>query len=191
VVLSAFASSDFEDGLTAVNFASATIKRISSSGLVQPVNTDSLSYVNGTATLTIASLSSNFVSGDKVAIFLSGPPKAYDIDSDWLSVNLAAFIAGEDEDRDVMKVESQNGYFHISEAGTHLVKTGSGHLSHILVTGGSAGTILVYDSPTAPGEIIASFDSTNSIATYTFDALFSEGLTVVTSANTKLTVFSN
>lgn len=108
-----------------------------------------------------------------------------------IDVNMASFVAGEDELRDVMKVESQNGYFHISAAGTHLVKTGSGHISHILVTGGAAGTIKVYDSTTAPGTVIADFDSTNAIATYTFNALFSEGLTVVTSANTKLTVFSN
>lgn len=54
--------------------------------------------------------------------------------------------------------------------------------------GGTAGTIIGYDNTVGSGSIIFSFDSTNALNTYTFDEEFVNGLTVVTSAATKLTV---
>ena len=61
-------------------------------------------------------------------------------------------------------------------------------LHTIVVQGGTAGTIIGYDSTTASGDIVFSFDSTNALNTYTFNRELSIGLTVVTSAATKLTV---
>jgi hypothetical protein len=79
-------------------------------------------------------------------------------------------------------------YATITTATTTTVKSGAGTLRSIIVTGGTAGTIAITDNTTSGGTSIASFDSTNAIATYTFDAAFSTGLTIVTGAATKITV---
>lgn len=97
-------------------------------------------------------------------------------------------LAGEDLVADVMKVEQRNNSQYISTAATTTIKTGSGFLHGITVQGGTAGTIIVYDNTAASGTILASFDSTAALATYLLDVVFSIGLTVVTSAATKLTV---
>lgn len=101
---------------------------------------------------------------------------------------LATRIAGEDLVADVQKVEQRNNSQYISTATTTTIKTGTGLLHTITVNGGVAGTIIVYDNTAASGTIIASFDSTAALATYTFDVIFATGLTVITSAATKLTV---
>lgn len=77
---------------------------------------------------------------------------------------------------------------YISTATTTAVATGPGTLHTITVEGGTTGTIIAYDNTAASGTILASFDSTNALATYTFDIRFSKGLTIITSAATKLTV---
>jgi len=77
---------------------------------------------------------------------------------------------------------------YIVTATTTVVKTGKGILHTITVEGGTAGTIVVYDNTAASGTVLASFSSTNALATYTFDVAFSTGLTVVTSAATSLSV---
>lgn len=77
---------------------------------------------------------------------------------------------------------------YISTGTTTVVVTGEGTLHTVTVQGGSAGTIIIYDNTAASGKIIASFDSTNAIATYTFDVAFRIGCTVITGAATKLTV---
>lgn len=102
--------------------------------------------------------------------------------------SLTTKLAGEDLTNDVMKVEQQYNDSYISTATTTTIKTGAGVLHTIVVNGGTAGTVIVYDNTAASGTIIASFDSTNALATYTFDAKFSTGLTVITAAATKLTV---
>ena len=79
-------------------------------------------------------------------------------------------------------------YEYISTAATTTVKSGAGFFHLMTVGGGTAGTIIIYDNTVASGDIIASFDSTNAIATYGFNISFSTGLTIVTSAATKLTV---
>ncbi len=80
-------------------------------------------------------------------------------------------------------------YASIATATTTTVKTGQGILHNILVTGGSAGTITVYNNTMASTDtIIASFSSTNALASYPFDVGFSSGCTVVTGAATNITV---
>lgn len=77
---------------------------------------------------------------------------------------------------------------YIATGTTTTIATGAGLLHTVTVQGGTTGTIIIYDGPAAGGLIIASFDTTNTAATYTFDVGFSIGLVVVTSAATKLTV---
>lgn len=76
----------------------------------------------------------------------------------------------------------------ISTGTTTLVATNACTLHTITVTGGTTGTIKVYDAITATGTPKIDFDTTNTIATYTFDIAFATGMTIVTSASTKLTV---
>lgn len=105
-----------------------------------------------------------------------------------LKETLGTTIAGEDIPNDVTKVEFRNNATYISTATTTVVKTGAGLLHTIVVQGGTTGTIIGYDNTAASGTILFSFDTTVALATYTFDISFAIGLTVVTSANTKLTV---
>jgi hypothetical protein len=80
---------------------------------------------------------------------------------------------------------------YISTATTTVVRSTPGVLFSITVTGGTAGTIIVYDNATAAsGTILASFGSTNAIQTYIFDVTAEKGVTVITSAATQLTVSS-
>ena len=79
----------------------------------------------------------------------------------WKSQNtLGTTIAGEDIPSDVLKVEMRNNATYISTATTTVCKTGAGLLNTITVTGGTAGTIVVYDNTAASGTILASFSST-------------------------------
>jgi hypothetical protein len=82
----------------------------------------------------------------------------------------------------------RNNATYISTATTTVCKTGAGLLHTLTVTGGTAGTIIGYDNTAASGTILFSFDSTNALATYTFNVSFAIGLTVVTAAATKCTI---
>jgi hypothetical protein len=82
----------------------------------------------------------------------------------------------------------RNEYATISTGTTTTVKSGKGILHRIIVTGGTTGTIVIYDNTAASGTKIADYDTTNALATFDFDVAFSTGLTIVTSAATKLTV---
>lgn len=79
-------------------------------------------------------------------------------------------------------------YKSIASAGNVVVKSGAGYLHTIVITGGSAGTINVFDSTGAGTSNIANFSSTNTPNTYLFDVGFSSGCTVTTGAATNLTV---
>ena len=105
-----------------------------------------------------------------------------------LNNNLGTTIAGEDITNDRLKTEYRGASAYISTATTTTVKTGAGHLHSIVVNGGTAGTIIGYDNTAASGTILFSFDSTNALNTYMFDVSFSIGLTIITSAATKLSV---
>lgn len=114
-------------------------------------------------------------------------PAIYDGNgNEWTT--LGTKVAGEDLTADVLKVEQRNNYTYIVTATTTVVKTGAGLLHTITVEGGTTGTIIVYDNTAASGTIIASFSTTNAMATYTFDVSFATGCTVVTSAATQLTI---
>lgn len=113
---------------------------------------------------------------------------SYDSVNYYDNVNLATKISGEDTSNDVMKVENRYSYTTISTATTTTVKSGAGFLHRIAVTGGTTGTIVIYDNMAGSGTKIADFDTTNTLASYEFNVSFNTGLTIVTSAATKLTV---
>lgn len=81
-----------------------------------------------------------------------------------------------------------HSYTYISTATTTTVKSGAGVLQSIIVNGGTTGTIIGYDNTAGSGPIIFSFDTTNALAPFMFNIAFTTGLTIVTSAATKITV---
>jgi len=109
-------------------------------------------------------------------------------DSGYETVTQGTQLAGENLTTNKLEVEQVFNDTYISTATTTVVKTGAGLLHTIVVNGGTAGTIIIYDNTAGSGTIIASFDSTNALNTYTFNCSFATGLTVVTSAATKVTV---
>ncbi len=97
-------------------------------------------------------------------------------------------LAGEDLTNDLIKVEQRFSSNYISTATTTVIKTGAGMLHRIVVEGGTAGTIIIYDNTAGSGTTIASFDSTAALMSYEFNTAFGTGLTIVTAAATKITV---
>lgn len=101
--------------------------------------------------------------------------------------SLGTRLAWEDIAANRTMVETRCAGVYISTATTTVVKTGTWVLHTIVVQGGTAGTIIGYDNTAASGDIVFSFDSTNALNTYTFNRELAIGLTIVTSAATKLT----
>lgn len=81
-----------------------------------------------------------------------------------------------------------HAYNYISTATTTVVKSSAGVLARIIVNGGTTGTIIGYDNTAGSGTIIFSFDTTNALGVFGFDVAFTTGLTIVTSAATKVTI---
>lgn len=77
----------------------------------------------------------------------------------------------------------------ISTATTTLLKTGAGQMGGIFVTGGTAGTIKIYDGINASGTLVEDIGSTNAIGFYPIRRSFRVGLCIVTSAATTLTTY--
>ena len=102
--------------------------------------------------------------------------------------SLGTRIAGEDIANNRLLTETRCTGTYISTATTTVVKTGTWVLHTLVVQWGTAGTIIGYDNTAASGDIVFSFDSTNALNTYTFNRELAIGLTIVTSAATKLTV---
>lgn len=96
-------------------------------------------------------------------------------------------IAGEDGTVNVLKTEQRFSYSYISAAGTNTIKATPGLLHSMTVMGGTAGTIALYDSASGTNSTyITNFDSTASLQTYTFNALFLVGLVIANGAATRI-----
>lgn len=117
------------------------------------------------------------------------PQSGAAIDGDHqLSSSLVTLLSGEDQTVNCLKVEQRYSYAYINSAATTVVKGSAGFLHRITVTGGTAGTIIVYDNPSTSGTIIASFDSTNMQSSYELNVIATLGITIITGAATKITV---
>lgn len=81
---------------------------------------------------------------------------------------------------------------YIATAQTKVVRSTAGKLGNLVIQGGNAGTIIGYDNASAAsGDILFSFDSTNTPITHKFGgATFKNGLTIITSADVKLTIMT-
>ena len=105
-----------------------------------------------------------------------------------LKVYVASLSAGEDLATNRQLSENRFSYATSTLAATTVVKNAPGFLHRMIITGGAAGTIDLYDNASAgSGTKIASFDSTAALSSYEFNVSFANGLTAVTSAATKIT----
>lgn len=73
-------------------------------------------------------------------------------------------------------------YKFVSGSTATTVKTGSGILHTLTVTGGTTSTIDIYDGTPIAATLMYSFTTTNALQTYTFDVAFNSGCTVITSS---------
>jgi len=103
-------------------------------------------------------------------------------------VSLTTRIAGEDLNNDVLKTENRFAYKSFSAAtSASNIKTGSGLLHTINILGGTAGSLLVWDSTGGSGTLIVPgviLGSTSVPVTLTFDTAFNYGLTFTTGCAT-------
>lgn len=79
-------------------------------------------------------------------------------------------------------------YTNIASATTTAIKSGQGVLRSITVNTTAAGAITVYDNTSATGTKIATLKASIAEQTFTFDAAFITGLTIVTAAASDITV---
>ena len=85
------------------------------------------------------------------------------------------------------ELQTSSTYSYISTNTTTVLKYGAGTL-HNIVNLDNAGTVIAYDNTAASGAIIASIDTAKALGTLSFDAPFSNGLTIVSAGNCKITV---
>ncbi|MCK5849066.1 MAG: hypothetical protein KAH01_07730 [Caldisericia bacterium] len=79
-------------------------------------------------------------------------------------------------------------YKYITGVTTTVLKRGAGQL-HTIVNNDNAGTLTIYDGESAAGVTMAVIDLVKVLGTLTFDAPFSDGLTIaLTGATAKITV---
>ena len=84
-------------------------------------------------------------------------------------------------------IETESEYKFINTNTTTICKYNSGRLKRILNVD-NAGSVTIYDNTAASGDVIATIDSAKALGTLDFDIPFSDGLTVVTSGNSKIVV---
>ena len=86
------------------------------------------------------------------------------------------------------ELKTEAVFKYIAGASTNVIKYGAGTL-HTIVNNDNSGSVIVYDNTAGSGTIIASIDLAKVLGTLTFNAPFSNGLTIVTTgAGAKITV---
>lgn len=76
----------------------------------------------------------------------------------------------------------------VSTTAVKTVKSGPGFLHALTVTGGTTSTIDIYDGPNTLANMMYSFTTTNTLATYILDTSFTSGCTIRTNGALKYTV---
>lgn len=99
---------------------------------------------------------------------------------------LATQIAGEDVTADVLKTETRGAAVNILTATTTTVKSGAGHLNHLIAVGGTMGNVTIYDNTAASGTVLFGPATPTAGGVIVADIEFAVGLTVVTAAATAI-----
>jgi hypothetical protein len=100
ITFSSYASTVLSSVISTKSFLGASIKRVNTSGIVDSLPLTNISFSSNV--LTLSGMSSNFASGDQVAVVLIGPDKGFDEANDVQQMTLLYQIAGENLLLDVM-----------------------------------------------------------------------------------------
>lgn len=103
-----------------------------------------------------------------------------------VAATLEQTAAGEDVTNDVQKVETRGAAVNILTATTTTVKSGPGHLNHLIAVGGTMGNVTIYDNTAASGTVLFGPATPTAGGVIAADIEFSVGLTVVTAAATAI-----
>ena len=102
------------------------------------------------------------------------------------NATLSDTLAGEDVVNDVRKTETRGEAVNILTATTTTVKSGPGHLNHLVAVGGTMGNVTIYDNTAASGTVLFGPATPTAGGVIVADIEFSVGLTVVTAAATAI-----
>lgn len=105
---------------------------------------------------------------------------------DAAKVTKATTDAGEDVVNDVRKTETRGAAVNILTATTTTVKSGPGHLNHLIAVGGTMGNVTIYDNTEASGTVLFGPATPTAGGVIVADIEFAVGLTVVTAAATAI-----
>ncbi len=141
ITLTSIASVNLDAQLTAASFSLATIKKITSGGVVSTLPVTSVAYNTSTKVLTLANMTANFAAGDTVAVVVPGPLKSILID----------LLYGENPDLDIIRTEPYV-YTPTRVTGDNLLKSGEGYIHHIVVNSvTTGGTLSIYNNTAESG----------------------------------------
>lgn len=76
-----------------------------------------------------------------------------------------------------------------NQTATTAIKSGAGQLYGVFVTGGTAGTIVIYDNTSGSGSKILDLGSTNTVGFYPIQSKFTVGLTAVLGGATNVFLY--
>ncbi len=117
----------------------------------------------------------------------AGGPTTGVLDADSnVGTTLATTLAGEDVANDVQKIETRGAAVNILTATTTTIKSGPGHLNHLIAVGGTMGNVTIYDNTAASGTVLFGPATPTAGGVIIADIEFSVGLTVVTAAATAI-----
>lgn len=117
----------------------------------------------------------------------AGGPTTGVLDADSnVGTTLATTLAGEDVANDVQKIETRGAAVNILTATTTTIKSGPGHLNHLIAVGGTMGNVTIYDNTAASGTVLFGPATPTAGGVIVADIEFSVGLTVVTAAATAI-----
>lgn len=114
------------------------------------------------------------------------PERMSDLTNEACRSTLATTLAGEDVVNDVRKTETRGAAVNILTATTTTVKSGPGHLNHLIAVGGTMGNVTIYDNTAASGTVLFGPATPTAGGVIVADIEFSVGLTVVTAAATAI-----
>lgn len=140
ITLSSFLDAAVGAALTAANFASGAVVKLTAAGVKSTIPLTSIAYNAGTGVLTLADAPANFVTGELVEVTFVGPDKTF------------KGIAGEDLTNNVLKTRRSLGYTNISASA--LIKTGAGVISGGIVNSHSSGTLKLWDNTSAATTVL-------------------------------------
>jgi hypothetical protein len=102
-------------------------------------------------------------------------------------VTLGTLIAGEDQAKDLIKVEQRYLFLNVASATTTTIENAI-FLHAIVINTTAAGGITIYDNTEASGTKVGTLKASVVEGTYTYNCLLGTGLTIVTAAASDITI---